>query len=85
MKKSLKNLIEDLEQYKKIPKEAKIDFERVSKFLSLHHVNLKSSSLKRLWKYMTTAEKPRKSTLDRLSIFAGFQDWNELQRTFKGE
>lgn len=29
--------------------------------------------------------KPNRKTLDRLSLLAGFQDWDEFQRNFNGE
>ena len=30
-------------------------------------------------------KKPNRKTLDRLSLLAGFQDWDEFQKSFKGE
>ena len=29
--------------------------------------------------------KPSRKTLDRLSLLAGFQDWDSFQKTFNGE
>lgn len=85
MKKNFKEFIEEFGKSKRLAHDVALDFENVSKLLSQHHINLKVKSLSKLWKYLSSAEKPKKSTLDRLSLFAGFQDWNELQRTFKGE
>ena len=30
-------------------------------------------------------KKPNRKTLDRLSLLAGFQDWESFQESFKGE
>ena len=61
------------------------DFERISTFFSHHHINLAPSSLKKLWNYLSEVEKPSRQTLDRLSLFAGFQDWESLKATFMDE
>ena len=61
------------------------DFEKLSKFFSLHHVNLTPDSLKKLKNYFTGAEKTSRQTLDRLALFAGFQDWESLKKTFMEE
>lgn len=68
----------------KLVEKAKIgnDFERMSLFFSQHHINLKSSSLKKIWHYLSGVEKPSHETLDRLALFAGFQDWESLKNTF---
>ena len=61
------------------------DFEKISKFFSHYHVNLAPSSLRKLWNYLLEVEKPSRQTLDRLSLFAGFQDWECLKATFMDE
>lgn len=61
------------------------DYERLSGLFSRHHVNLAPSSLKRLWRYLIGAEKPSTEMLDRLALFAGFQDWKSLKETFMDE
>ena len=68
----------------KLVEKAKIgnDFEKMSLFFSQHHINLKSSSLKKIWHYLSEVEKPSHETLDRLALFAGFQDWKSLKDTF---
>ena len=40
------------------------------------HENLSSSTLKRLWGYVDGPDKTRNSTLDILSKFLGFKDWD---------
>ena len=40
------------------------------------HENLSSSTLKRLWGYVDGPDKTRNSTLDILSRFLGFKDWD---------
>ena len=62
--------------------------EKVSeKLMEKYHINLAASSLHRLLHAMKlkSIEKPKRKTLDRLSILAGFQNWEELQRAFWGE
>lgn len=62
-----------------------IDFEKLSKYFSKHQVHLKSTSLRKLWKYVKGIEKPSPEVLDRLALLAGFDDWNTLRATFKDE
>ena len=41
-----------------------------------------------LWKvmsYLQGIEKPKRETLDRLSLFVGFQDWEGFRRALHGE
>lgn len=68
----------------KLVEKAKIgnDFEKMSFFFSQHHINLKSSSLKKIWHYLSDVEKPSHEFLDRLALFAGFQNWESLKETF---
>lgn len=42
------------------------------------HENLSTSTLKRLWGYIDGPDKTRNSTLDILSRFLGFTDWDEF-------
>ncbi|KGI61170.1 hypothetical protein HMPREF3034_01258 [Prevotella sp. DNF00663] len=62
-----------------------VDFEKLSKYFSKHHIHLKSASLRKLWKYVKGIEKPSPEVLDRLALLAGFDDWNTLRTTFKDE
>lgn len=45
----------------------------------------KPAALKKVMNYLHGLEKPRKETLDRLSLFVGFQDWDSFQRALSGE
>ena len=45
----------------------------------------KPAALKKVMAYLHGIEKPRKETLDRLSLFVGFQDWDSFQRALHGE
>ena len=62
------------------------DFERLSKRLEERSIHLAPHSLRRLWKWVSAAkpEKPSQRTLDRLALFAGFQDWKDLQKALHG-
>ncbi len=61
------------------------DFERISKMLSSRHVHLRSSSLKKMWEVALGKRKLSKHTLNRLALFAGFQDWDDLDDAIHGE
>ena len=55
------------------------DFEKVSAKLAKYHIHLNSKSLKKLWGYLASKEKPSKKALDRMALFAGFQSWKDFQ------
>ncbi len=61
------------------------DFERISKMLSTRHVHLNVKSLRKMWDVMLGKRKLSKATLDRLALFAGFQDWQDLDHAIHGE
>ena len=84
MKQELKLLM--LEVEKKVGKEisAASDFERLARLFSLHHVNIKSGALKKVWNVVTIKEKPTAETLDKLALFVGFQSWKDFQQALHG-
>ena len=45
----------------------------------------KGSALKKVTDYLHGIEKPKKETLDKISLFVGFQDWESFQRALHGE
>lgn len=85
MKKKFRTIIEELGQKTHVRKELASDLERLSGRLALHHIHLESASLKKLIGYFTGREKPSKKTLDRLALFAGFQNWKDLNAALHGE
>ena len=85
MKKKLRTIIEELGQKAKFPGAFTADLERLSSRLALHHIHLESSSLNKLIGYFKGKEKPSKKTLDRLALFAGFQNWKDLNAALHGE
>jgi hypothetical protein len=42
-------------------------------------------ALKKLWGFFTNMEKPKPKTLDTLSLFLGFQDWEGFKSALHGE
>ena len=66
------------------PKQLATDLESVSASLSKHQVNLSSSSLKRLWEIVTGKRKLSREAMDRLALFAGFQDWQDFSDALHG-
>lgn len=86
MKRDLRNLFAEVGlRLKTEPHEVALDFERVSGSLSKHHVDLSGRSLKRLWEVVTGKRKLSKEACNRLALFAGFQSWNDLMQTIKGD
>ena len=85
MSRVLKGLIVDFGRRRMLKQEVLVDFEHLSERLRLHHVNLHTQSLRRLWSYLQAAEKPKRKTLDRLALFAGFQTWNDLRIALRGD
>jgi hypothetical protein len=45
----------------------------------------KPVALQKVMAYLQGMEKPKRSTLDKLSLFVGFQDWESFQRALHGE
>jgi hypothetical protein len=85
MKRSLRLLIKNVD-WKKFNKEAvKVDFEKLSSRLKEHGVHLSSHSIRRLWVYLDGEKRPKKKTLDRLALFAGFQNWDDLLMSLHGD
>lgn len=46
----------------------------------VHHVDAR-----RLWKLMGSDHRPSDKTLDRLALLAGFQNWQDLRESMRGE
>jgi hypothetical protein len=44
-----------------------------------------TKSFKKFWRAVSTLEKPKEGTLDKLSLFAGFQDWDSFKETLYGD
>ena len=42
----------------------------------------KPAALKKVMNYLHGIEKPKKETLDKLSLFVGFQDWESFMTRF---
>ncbi len=85
MRKKFRTIIEELGQRTYMRKESASDLERLSDRLALYHIHLGSASLKKLIGYFKGIEKPSKKTLDRLALFAGFQNWKDLSAALHGE
>ncbi|MBR5060899.1 MAG: hypothetical protein IKX24_02010 [Prevotella sp.] len=45
----------------------------------------KPMALKKVISYLHGIEKPKKETLDKLSLFVGFQDWDSFLKALHGE
>lgn len=72
----LRELIEGvIERKMKTPK----DFEFLSEYIfEKYHEKLSPTTLKRLWGYLSESTTPRKSTLDILSMFVGYDNWKDF-------
>ena len=58
-------------------------FETIEKRIERLPQSLKA--LDKLTGYIKGAEKPKRETLDKLSLLAGFQDWESFQKALHGE
>lgn len=86
MKRDLRLLfIEAGKKMKQEPHQLVADFERISNALSKRHINLSSASLKKLWAIATGKRRLSPEALDRLALFAGFQDWHDLREALHGD
>lgn len=85
MKNDLKLLTKEVE--KKVGKEINLssDFEKLERIFSKHNILLKSQALKKVWGFIVGKEKPSKETLDKMALFAGFQDWESFQKALHGD
>lgn len=86
MKKEMGKLL--LEVEKKLGKtvSAATDFDKMASRISRNHTfTVTGHALKTIWGFISTHEKPSKHTLDRLSIFVGYQDWDSFQEALSGE
>lgn len=57
--------------------------EAVEKELSWKPV--KPVAMSKLARYLKGIEKPKRETLDKISLFVGFQDWDSFQEALKGK
>ena len=70
-----------VERKMKTPK----DFEFLSECIfEKFHERISPTTLKRLWGYLPETTTPRKSTLDILSMFVGFDNWKEFTEFTEG-
>lgn len=59
------------------------DFVNLSKaILARQHIHISPTTLKRLWGYLKENTTTRTSTLDILSRFIGYKDWNDFCQNF---
>ncbi len=61
------------------------DFEKLAYSFSKEQIKLSGKALKHVWCYIKGKEKPSKETLDKLALFAGFQNWKDFQKALHGE
>ena len=82
----IKKLIEAVEF--KFGKKIKVtdDFEKLATDIKTKCEEcLSPLTLKKLWGFLTNMEKPKPHTLDTLSLFLGFQDWDGFKSALHGE
>lgn len=86
MKHDMKALIAEAGKKMKVkPHHVATDFEHLSQTLSRHHINLSVSSVRKLCEILTGKRKLSQEALNRLALFAGFQDWTDLNDALHGE
>lgn len=86
MKRDLRLLLMEAgKKMKQEPHQLAVDFDHLSTMLSKHHIHLSSTSLKRILDVLTGKRKLSVENLNRLALFAGFQDWKDLRDAFHGD
>lgn len=55
----------------------------VEKRFSIKDLNPKS--LKKLWNFVKTLDKPNRKMLDKISLLAGFQNWESFDNALHGD
>ena len=85
MKRDLQFLIQAVER--KIGKTVGVtsDFERLAVAFSKHRIEMSGKVLKHVWGYLKGSEKPSIEVLDKLALFAGFQNWSDFQKALHGK
>ncbi len=85
MKKNIKQFLISIEN--KVPYHSEItkDLDILSNKLKCYNINLYPKSITKLLNYLSTKDKPSKQVLNRLALFAGFQNWHDLQETIHGD
>ena len=87
MNREFKHLIAEIGHSTSTLKEVEVDFEKMpERLMEKYNINLAEKSLHKLFSALRlkSPDKMKRKTLDRLSLFAGFQNWDELQHTFMG-
>lgn len=51
----------------------------------LNQKPMKPVALRKVKQYLNGMEKPKQETLDKLSLFVGFQDWQSFKATLNGQ
>ncbi len=61
------------------------DFEKLAAAFLKKHIKISPVVLKKVWSGMEFWDKLSPETLDKLSLFAGFQNWNDFQKALHGQ
>lgn len=86
MKRDLRLLLAEVgKKMKQEPQQVVADLDHVSVALSKRRINLSSASLRKLWKILFGKHKLSNDALNRLALFAGFQDWRDLLDALHGD
>ena len=77
----IEKLRKDIEKALARPIQTPRDFDHLSKRIYARlHVMISATTLKRLWGYQSDGGQPRISTLNILSRFLGYRDWEEYHK-----
>ena len=60
------------------------DFEKLAHLFAVRGLDVTAGALKNVWNHVGMKEKPSKALLDNLSLFAGFQSWNDFKLALHG-
>ena len=83
MKRDLRMLFAEAgKKLREEPHQVVADYEKASRRLAKHNVDLSSHSLRKLW---TGKRRLSMEARNRLALFAGFQTWDDLMDTVHGD
>ena len=86
MKRDLKLLFQEAgKKVKEGEHEVGHDLNSLSKKLERHHINLTTTSLRKLMDLVTGKRKLSIAAKNRLALFAGFQTWEDLDEALHGD
>lgn len=85
MKTNLRNLLEEIRHKALHLDEISHDLHKLSDWFKLHYESFETETLHKITDHLKKINRPSDKMLDTLSMFAGFQSWEDFRKTIHGE